>query len=128
MSDTLFDLEDFEETITYLPRVFPPRMFACGVHEQINGGMDHVSACWGGSCPSCGEVVTNDLLLGMNHSGADDGVCISTELRLRHLTNALRNGEPPSENDMTAIDRGWRVGPDGSHVPPAGVVLPRWYA
>lgn len=119
--DTLFDLADFEETAPPPPApALPPEMWACGVHAMHREDDEHARDCWGSVCPACGDDVVNGWMLRLNHWGGDGGMCTSLSLRLNHLTFDIRHGQTPSERDLTALDSGWRIAPDGSQIPPAG--------
>lgn len=127
MSDTLFDFEDFAETKQYapvVPKIFPPEMLSCGVHQRHRDDNEHARDCWGGVCPACGEDVLNGFLMNLNHSGAETGICTSIGLRLNHLTYAITHGEIPDYRDMTVIELGWRIGPEGTQIPPTGKPWP----
>jgi hypothetical protein len=122
-TETLFDLADFEETT---PHPLYRDMFPCGVHERHRDDDAHAAECWLGVCPCCGEDVPSGFMMTLNHFGGEHGTCISVDLRLNHLTYAIRHGEPPAERDLTVIDLGWRIGPDGSQIPPQGKRRSSW--
>lgn len=121
MSDALFELADFEETA---PPATIPQMLPCGRHT-IAEDDEHVADCWGHVCPSCGEHVGSGFLYRINHDAADRGVCGSIVLRLNHLTYALRRGEVPAARDLSVLDLGYRLGPDGAQIHPDGTVMGR---
>ncbi|MBN7792407.1 hypothetical protein [Microbacterium esteraromaticum] len=122
MSDTLFELSDFEETRPVLDAW--PYLFRCGLHRDPMDEAAHLDDCWHGVCPSCGDDVLSPFLMHLNHVGADLGRCQSIELRLNHLTYFIRYGGKPGDRDMSVIDLGWRIAPDGSQIPPAGETYP----
>lgn len=124
--DTLFDLSDFEETRP--ASVFPPEMLACGIHRRHSSADQeaHAADCWHGVCPCCGEPVIGSYDVEINHAGADRGRCVSLELRLNHLTYDIRNGIEPSRHDLGVLTTGWRIGPDGTQIPPDWVYDPQW--
>lgn len=111
----LFELEDFDLAPT-MP-VWTPDMFACGIHRLHHEGDMHAATCWGGTCPSCGDVVRGGWDADLNHHGADWGECTSLVLRVTHLTNALRHGTEPHARDLTVLATGWRFAPDGHPFP-----------
>ena len=100
------------------------KWYPCGLHERTRGDEDHLADCWHHTCPSCGEHVANAFLMGLNHYGADSRMCPSIKLRLNHLTSDIRNGRKPDERDLTVIDLGYLIGPDGSQIHPDGYVDP----
>lgn len=118
MSDALFDLADFEETA---PVVYPAPMFPCGKHRlhATQEAEAHGAECWGGRCPSCRDEVVGYYDVTINHSGAEIGHCTSLTLRLNHLSYDVCNGSAPSARDLTVLDLGWRIAPDGTQIPPA---------
>lgn len=122
MSDALFDLDDFAETAR---PALARETWPCNVHDRISEDDAHARDCWGGVCPSCREDVVNGWMMRLNHSGAESGECTSLGLRLNHLTYDIRHGDLPAPRDMTVLDLGWRIAPDGSQIPPAGAARPR---
>lgn len=85
------------------------------MHRQDD---EHAAECWRHVCPCCRDEVVNGWMMRLNHSGAERGMCTSLTLRLNHLTYAIRYGGGVAERDMTVIDLGWRIAPDGSQIPP----------
>lgn len=106
----------------------PRVMLGCGVHEPWRDDEAHLAECWGWRCPSCGDEVLNTFLYHLNHEAAEHGTCGSIELRLNHLTYDIRHGRKPDSRDLTVLDLGYRLGPDGAQQWPDGswnVMLPR---
>lgn len=103
-----------------------PRRFECGRHLYPREGEAHVAECWRHVCPGCGERVANAFLMGLNHTllrwGDGRAICGSIALRLNHLTYAIRNGQAPDARDLTVLDLGYLIGPDGSQIAPDGAV------
>ena len=125
MSDALFEMSDF-----YPPpaaQVFPPEML-CSVHQRHRDEKAHGIECWGGKCPACGDPVVSAFDVNSNHSGAERGFCCSMGHRLNHLTYDIRYGKKPDARDLTVLDLGWRIAPDGSQIPPLGAPQPHgWH-
>jgi len=74
------------------------------------------------TCSVCGEESPNRLLFEMNHGGPSwiaPVKCTSLYLRLNHLTYAVLHGLAPEARDLTVLDLGWRIAPDGAQLPPA---------
>lgn len=79
------------------------------------------------TCSVCGDTASNRLLFEQSHLvnlgaswGRDALVCTSLDLRLNHLRYDILHGQVPTARDLTALELGWRFGPDGSALPPAG--------
>lgn len=73
-------------------------------------------------CGVCGQISPNRLLFEMSHGGPGwitPVMCTSLYLRLNHLTFAVLHGARPEARDLTALDRAWRIAPDGAQLPPA---------
>ena len=132
MTGDLLDLLDEILAAENAPRVdvAPTRRhngwLPCGRHEAWREDDEHVVECWGSVCPSCREPVANGFLYRLNHEAAEHGVCGSIVLRLNHLTAYLRLGgvHVLADRDLTVLDLGYRLGPDGSHIYPDGTVHP----
>mgnify|MGYP001547664560 CR=1 FL=1 len=115
--EALFDLKDFVETAPVL--VVVP-MHPCGIHTLRREDDAHVRDCWGNVCPCCGDDVLNGFLMGLNHGGAEQRMCVSLDLRLNHLSIDIRGRRLPSDRDLSACDTGWRIAPDGARIAPIG--------
>jgi hypothetical protein len=78
------------------------------------------------TCEICGHSAPNSLLFEMNHYLGKVGDirrarplrCTALWLMLNHLTYALLHGQAPADRDMTPIELGWRIAPDGTQLPP----------
>lgn len=124
MIDALFDLADFApEAPAWATECFYCRPDKSGVYDEARHVREHLPL----TCSICGETSPNRLIFEMNHEvtlggswGADALLCVSLSLRLNHLTYAVLNGRAPDLRDLTALDLGWRIAPDGAKLPPAG--------
>lgn len=92
MSLALFDLADFEET----KPVEPTRtylMFECGIHREHTDWEAHLSDCWEGHCPSCGEQISAWFDMHTNHGthrrpAWPDGLCSKQNILMNHARAA----------------------------------------
>ena len=130
MTLALFDLDEFEETrpvhrTNLMPGYGP---WPCGIHDDTRqGDIGHAFDCWGGVCPCCGEALGRERGA-LFHRGADTEYCNRLVWALHALIGAVRGHRRLKASDLDlAVGLGWRFGPDGATVPPAGMVAPaRW--
>ena len=121
---TLFELLDFApEAPQWATDCFYCRPDTTGYYDEARHLHSHLPL----TCRVCGEVSPNRLLFEQSH-GVSLGasweygylLCTSLSLKLNHLGYDLLNGHLPSSHDLTPLELGWLITPDGYPLAPAG--------
>lgn len=125
MSDgALFDLADFAPPApAWAVTCFYCTPDAQGYYDRANHDHAHRQL----TCAVCHESEPNRLLFEMSHGICLGGcyqrdalVCTSLDLQLNHLSYDITHGQAPAVRDLPALELGWRFGPDGTAIAPAG--------
>ena len=120
---TLFDLLDFApEAPEWATACFYCTPDTTGYYDLDLHQRTHLPV----TCAICRQSSRNRLLFDQSH-GVNLGaswqtgklLCSSLSFKLNHLRYDLLNGHLPSTNDLTPLELGWIIAPDGTSVAPA---------
>jgi hypothetical protein len=121
---TLFDLLDFApETPQWAADCFYCTPDTTGYYDLARHQWAHLPM----TCAICRRTSPNRLLFDQAHGvnlGAswESGylLCSSLSLKLNHLRYDLLNGHAHDARDLTPLELGWTLTPDGTPIAPAG--------